>query len=158
MNRWVDISFDCIPLRSIERLDIPIDASPKYREFCQRLQQAVDKHGSHNAYFLHRARCKYHLLNKEDEGFIEFRFDGTVLTDSTDLHCQHCDLHVELVGETCDWLSEPILAWFAETVPKSVAVEFDRYVAAGDLERTRARIEQLEADSDDAGGFMGMYL
>lgn len=85
MNRWVEISFDCIPLRSIERLDIPVDASPKYREFCQRLQVAIEKHGSHNAYFLHRARCKYHLLNCDDKGFIEFRFDGTVVTDQEDM-------------------------------------------------------------------------
>ncbi|MEM8679747.1 MAG: hypothetical protein AAGF97_10385 [Planctomycetota bacterium] len=158
MNRWVEISFDCIPLRSIERLDIPLDASPKYRAFCERLQTALEKHGAVNSYFLHQARCKYHLLNCEDAGFIEFRFSGTVLTDGSDVKCQHCDLVVELVGETCDWLSEPILDWFAETVPKSVAVEFDRYIAAGDLEKTRARIDQMEADSDSAGGFVGMYL
>ena len=158
MNRWVEISFDCIPLRSIERLDIPMDASPKYQKFCQRLQAAIDKHGSHNAYFLHRARCKYHLLNSDEEGFIEFRFDGTVLTDQDDMHCQQVDFEISLVGETCDWLSEPVLNWFAETVPKSVAVEFDRYIAAGDLEKTRQRIEQIETDQDDAGGFVGMYL
>ena len=158
MNRWVEISFDCIPLRTIERLDIPLDASPKYQAFCARLQAAIEKHGSVNSYFLHQARCKYHLLNHAEVGFIEFRFSGTVLTDQSDLKCQQCDLEVELVGETCDWLSEPILEWFAETVPRSVAMEFDRYIEAGDLDKTRARIEQMEADSDSAGGFVGMYL
>ena len=29
MDRWVEISFDCLPLRSVGRLDIPMDASPK---------------------------------------------------------------------------------------------------------------------------------
>ncbi len=31
MNRWVEITFDCLPLRTITRFDIPLDASPKYR-------------------------------------------------------------------------------------------------------------------------------
>jgi hypothetical protein len=30
--RYVEIVFDCLPLRSVGRLDIPIDASPKYRQ------------------------------------------------------------------------------------------------------------------------------
>ena len=37
MNRYVEISFDCLPLRSVGRLDIPMDASPKYRERCERI-------------------------------------------------------------------------------------------------------------------------
>lgn len=32
MDRFVDISFDCLPLRSIGRMDVPLDASPKFRE------------------------------------------------------------------------------------------------------------------------------
>ena len=32
LRPYVDISFDCLPLRSVTRLDVPIDASPKYRE------------------------------------------------------------------------------------------------------------------------------
>ena len=55
MNRPVDISFDCLPLRSIGRLDIPLDASPKYRARCERIKAAIDKHGSHNAYYLYHA-------------------------------------------------------------------------------------------------------
>ena len=35
MNRFVEITFDCLPLRSIPRLDIPIDASPRYRKFLE---------------------------------------------------------------------------------------------------------------------------
>ena len=41
MNRWVEIAFDCLPLRSVGRLDIPIDASPKYRERCEQMRRAT---------------------------------------------------------------------------------------------------------------------
>lgn len=158
MNRWVDIQFDCLPLRSLGRLDIPLDASPKYRARCERVKAALEKHGSHNSYYLYNARCEYHLANSEKLGGLEFRFEGTVLTDHDDRHCQHCDLEVELIRETCQWLTEPVVEWFKETVPKSVAVEFDRYIEAGDLEKARQRIEKIQAASDQSGGFVGMYL
>lgn len=158
MNRWVEITFDCLPLRSIQRLDIPIDASPKYRQRCQRIKSAIEKHGSHNSYYLHNARCVFRLINDDRLGRIEFRFEGTVLTCARDQTCQQCDLVVELVGETCDWLTEPVAQWFAETVSHAVAAEFDRYVQAGDLRQTRQRLEQVESDIDEAGGYVGMYL
>jgi hypothetical protein len=43
-------------------------------------------------------------------------------------------------------------------VQEAVKIEFDRYIAAGDLQATRDRIEQITAESDEAGGFLGMYL
>ena len=52
MNRWVEIEFDCLPLRSIGRFDIPLDASPVYQAKCERIKQAIDQHGSHNSYYL----------------------------------------------------------------------------------------------------------
>lgn len=158
MDRWVEISFDCLPLRSIGRLDIPIDASPKYRERCEKIKASIDKHGSYNTYYLYNASCKYRLVNKENVGTLEFKFDGTVITDTNDQRCQHCDLDVVLYRETCDWLSEPVTAWFRETVSRSVAAEFDLYIEAGDLEQARKRIEKIQAASDDADGFVGMYL
>ncbi len=158
MDRWVKITFDCLPLRSVTRMDIPLDASPTYRERCERIKFALEKHGSHNTYYLYNARCIYHLVNSDKIGTIEFKFEGTVVTGQEDMHCQHCDLEVVLTRETCDWLTEPIANWFAETVPRSVAVEFDHYVKAGDLEQARKRIEQIQAASDDADGFVGMYL
>jgi len=157
MDRWVEISFDCLPLRSVERLDIPLDASPKYRERCLRIKQAIEKHGSHNTYFLYNAQCVYRLTNA-DLGMLQFRFEGTALTDDTDQKCVRCDLETELVRETCEWLTEPIVDWFRSTVSCSVCVEFDRYIAAGDLERTRQRIQKLQDSADEAGGFVGMYL
>lgn len=158
MDRFVDISFDCLPLRTIGRLDIPIDASPKFRARCERIKHAMETHGLHNTYYLHNARCVFHLTNEADLGMIEFRFDGTVLTNPTDTETLSCDLHVELVRETCDWLTEPIVAWFHETVIHAVRVEFDRFIAAGDLKQAIERVEQIQATSDQHGGYLGMYL
>ena len=158
MDRWVEIQFDCIPLRTVSRLDIPIDASPIYRQRCERVKGAIEKHGSHNSYYLCNARCTFHLLNDPDRGRLSYRFEGTLLTDAADLRTQQTDLEIQLEGETCDWLTEPVTQWFMETVARAVAVEFDRYIAAGDLERTRERLEKLDAQSDGQQGFVGMYL
>jgi hypothetical protein len=158
MNRWVEITFDCLPLRSVGRMDIPLDASPKYRERCERIKRAVEKHGSHNTYFLYNAGCKFHLTNNEDRGMIEFRFEGTVLTDTADLKSRHADLEVELVRETCDWLTAPVVAWFHEAVQHAVCVEFDRYIEAGDLQKAKERMAKLQAELEKSGGFLGMYL
>lgn len=158
MNRYVEIMFDCLPLRSVGRLDIPIDASPKYRQRCERIKCAIETHGSHNAYFLYNSQCVYHLSNQPEVGSIEFRFEGVALTDETDQKTVRCHLEVELTRETCDWLTEPIVDWFKETVSRSVAVEFDRYIAAGDLAQTVERIARIQAESDQQGGYVGMYL
>ena len=158
MNRWVEITFDCLPLRSVVRLDLPLDASPQFQAFCERVKAAIDKHGQFNTFYLYNGHCTYHLTNREDLGTIQFRFEGTVMTDEEDRHTVTCDLDVSLLRETCGWLSEPIVAWLRETVLRSVSVEFDRYIEAGDLERTRQRIEQLQAAADEGGGFIGMYL
>ncbi|MGH7136023.1 MAG: hypothetical protein ACREHD_09800 [Pirellulales bacterium] len=158
MNRYVEIAFDCLPLRSVGRLDIPIDASPKYRARCERILKAIESHGSHNTYYLYNATCVFHLTNRAELGTLKYSFEGTALTDGTDQTTERCHLEVELVSETCDWLTEPIVQWFRETVPRSVAVEFDRYIAAGDLDQTLRRIERLQAETEGRGGFVGMYL
>ena len=158
MDAGVEISFDCLPLRSIGRLDIPLDASPAYQARCQRIKDAIEQHGSHNSYYLYNARCAYRVVNHPELGLIEFKFEGTVLTDASDLKADRCDIEVKLTRESCDWLTEPIVQWFRETVSHSVIAEFDRYIEAGDLERARERIEKIQAASDDAGGYMGMYL
>ena len=140
------------------RFDVPLDASPVYQAFCERVKQAIERHGTHNTYYLHHSHCRYRLLNGTDDGLIEFSFEGVAFTDSSDMQCKTCELDVELVRETCDWLSQPIVDWFQETVPRSVAAEFDRYIKAGDLSRTKERIEKIQQASDDAGGYLGMYL
>jgi hypothetical protein len=158
MDRYVDISFDCLPLRSVGRFDIPIDASPEYQALCERIKRAAGKHGLHNSYYLHNARCVFHLTNDPQFGMLEFRFEGTVLTDADDRNTLRCDLQAELHRETCDWLTEPVVAWFAEAVSQAVRIEFDRYIAAGDLEKTVERIGQIQAESDRHGGFLGLGL
>lgn len=158
MDRWVEISFDCLPLRSVGRLDIPIDASPKYRARCERILAAIEKHGSHNSYFLYNAQCVYRLTNNPDIGQLNFDFEGVILTDTTDTKSRSCDLETTLTGETCSWLSEPIVHWFTESVDHAVLAEFDRYIEAGDLDQAKQRIEKIQSESDDSGGFVGMYL
>ena len=159
MTNYVDVTFDCLPLRSITRMDVPLDASPKYRQRCLRVKSAIEKHGSHNSYYLYNASCVYHLTNSSDLGTIQFRFEGTLLTDAEDLHAESFELTlIELERETCDWLTEPIVQWFSDTVPRSVMVEFDRYIEAGDLDQAKQRVERIEAASDESGGYVGMYL
>jgi len=158
MSQWVDISFDCLPLRTVGRLDAPIDASPRYREFCERVKAAIEKHGAHNTYYLYNAHCVYHLTNDGGTGMLSFLFDGVVLTTATDNATQTCDLNVELQSETCDWLTQPVVEWFAANTLKAVEVEFNRYIAAGDLQAAKERVEKIQQASDEADGFMGMYL
>lgn len=158
MSRWVEIEFDCLPLRSVGRLDIPLDASPKFRERCERIKRALERHGSHNTYFLYNAECIFHLTNRDNFGTLEFSFDGTVITDAADMLAQHADLQVELARETCDWLTAPVTEWFQQTVQHAVCVEFGRYIAAGDLAKTKLRMERLQAEIEKSGGHVGMYL
>ncbi|MEM8717131.1 MAG: hypothetical protein AAGE92_15395 [Cyanobacteria bacterium P01_G01_bin.4] len=157
-GQWVEIEFDCLPLRTVSRFDLPDDASPKLAAKLLRIRQAVDEHGTHNTYFLHNASCTYRLTNDPQNGTICFHFDGTVMTDTTDLQAKGCDLKVELGEETCAWLNQGIVDWLAESVQHSVLVEFNRYIQAGDLKKTVERIQEMEKASDDAGGFVGMYL
>ena len=158
MSHWVDITFDCLPLRSVGRFDVPLDASPEVVAFYRRLREAAAKHGVHNAYYLHRARCVFHLTNDPQTGMVAFGFEGTVLTDANDLKTVRCDLEVDFQGEVCDWLDAAAVNWLAETVRHAVRIEFDRYIAAGDLRRTMDRMEQLRAECNARGGFLGMGL
>ena len=149
MSNFVDISFDCLPLRSVPRFDVPLDDSaPEVLEFAKRVRRAVTKHGQFNAYYLYDAQCVFHMTNDEKIGMVGFRFEGTVLTGSDDLKTLDCDLEIELAGEVCDWLTADAVAWLKETVSHAVRVEFDRYIHAGDLKRTIERLEKLRAESE----------
>jgi len=159
MSSYVDITFDCLPLRSVPRLDAPLDdADEDTSEFAKRVRRAVTKHGQFNTYFLHNAQCVFHLTNDEKIGMVSFRFEGTVLADSDDLKTLDCDLEIELNGEVCDWLTAAAVQWLQDTVTQAVRVEFDRYIHAGDLRRTLERMEKIRAESDAHGGFLGMGL
>jgi hypothetical protein len=159
MSNYVDITFDCLPLRSVPRLDAPLDdADSETAEFAQRVRHAVTKHGQFNTYYLYNAQCVFHLTNDEKIGMVGFRFEGTVLADSDDLKTLDCELEIELNGEVCDWLTADAVAWLKDTVAHAVRVEFDRYIHAGDLRRTIERMEKIRAESDARGGFLGMGL
>ncbi|QGJ71507.1 Hypothetical protein PBC10988_32140 [Planctomycetales bacterium 10988] len=158
MNSSVLITFDCLPLRAISRRDLPMDASPAFQALCARSLQALDQHGAHNTYFVYNAKCTFYLTNDPSLGMMEFSFEGTMFTDSTDRKTTGSALSIELLGEHCDWLTQPVVEWFHLTVKRAVEVEFDRYINAGDLEKTKARIEKLQQETDEKGGFVGMYL
>ena len=158
MTRWVEISFDCLPLRSVACFAPPVDASRKEADLYRRLREAAQKHGIHNAYYLHGGKCVFHLTNHEQIGMLNFRFDGVVLTDEKDMNTLQCDLAVELAGDACEWLVAPVVDWFAESVRRAVKVEFDRFIAAGDLDKTFQRLERLQAESDAKGGYLGLGL
>lgn len=154
----VQIEFECLPLRSVTRLDVPLDASPELASRMLRLRQAIEKHGAHNSYYLHSASCLFHLTNDPSIGTLQFSFEGVVLTGADDTQAVAVDLESSLVGETCDWLQQSVVEWWKLTVSEAVRVEFQRFIAAGDLRRTQERIASLERDLDAGGGFVGMYL
>jgi hypothetical protein len=154
----VDIQFDCVPLRTLGSTAIPDDASPKFRALVTRILQARDAHGSLNSYYLHRAHCCFFFTNDPQIGSVRFTFEGTVLTDSEDRKTRHCHLQIHLEQETCPWLNEGIVTWLAESVHQAVRVEFDRYIAAGDLSRAEERLKEIQKQSDALGGFLGMHL
>ncbi len=157
-GQWVEIEFDCLPLRTVGRLDAPLDASPKFAEFVARVKDAISKHGSMNAYYLHRSSCTFHVTNDAALGVIRFEFEGTVLTDRDDRVVRGTDFTVRLVSETCDWLTEPIVRWLGDTVSRAVSVEFQRYIEAGDLSKTEERLRKIQAEAEASGGYVGMYL
>ncbi len=157
-GRWVDIEFDCMPLRSVTRLDAPVDASPVYEQFVARVKAALAKHGTHNSYYLSNASCTFHLTNRPNHGTVRYVFEGVVLTNEDDLKTRAADITVKLDRETCPWLTEPIVDFLAESVRHALLIEFDRYIDAGDLKRTKERIEKLQSETDATGGYVGMYL
>lgn len=153
-----NITFECLPLRSIGRIDIPLDASPEFHARCERIKHAIGEHGQHNSFYLSGGVCEFRLTNHETVGLLRFKFEGTVLTDPTDTSTRQVDLTLLLAAETCDWLTRPAVTWFEETVRRAVAYEFDRYIAAGDLAKAKDRIERLQRENEASGGYLGMYV
>ena len=154
----VVILFECTPLRSVPRLDIPLDASPGYRARLERMPRAVTAHGTRNAYYLTDGSCTFRFTNEPEGGWVRFRFEGTVLTDEADLKTTGSDLDIALDVETCDWLTQPAVEWLTVSVKHAVEVEFDRYIAAGDLSKAKERLAREQAESDASGGYVGMNL
>lgn len=112
----------------------------------------------HNAFFLSNGKCVFHFANHETLGMVKFAFHGTVLTDTDDRKTAGSDLHIELQSETCPWLTATAVAWLKETVEQAVRIEFDHYIATGDLQVTIDRLRQLEAETEAKSGYLGMGL
>lgn len=154
----VAIRFDCTPLRTAARAELPAEASPRFRALVERMRGAAARHGTRNSYYLSSATCRFAFTNSPDSGWVEFAVEGTVLTDDRDSHTVGSDLTVTLVRETCDWLTQPVVEWLTLSARRAFEAEFDRYIAAGDLGRTLDRLDREQAASDAAGGYVGMNL
>lgn len=157
MEPVVEISFDCLPLRSVGRLDAPIDASIVYRKRYEHLTSALEKYGPDRNYFLYDARCVFRLANSEIEGMLRFEFEGLARTDASDLLTEFVDLDIQLASETCGGVPAEVLAWWQGRVEKAVAIEFDRFIAAGQLNQRTTDLGKIERLSD-LSGFSGMNL
>jgi hypothetical protein len=157
MDPVVDIAFDCLPLRCVGRVDVPIDASTGFRARLEHLQRSIEAHGVANSYFLYNARCVYRLANSDIEGMLRFSFEGTVLTDASDAKAATADLQVALIGETCGGIPPEVQHWLVKRVERAVLVEFDRFITAGQLAE---RVGQLGhgARVSELADFAGMNL
>lgn len=157
-HKPVDIAFDCLPLRSVTRLDPPLDASPGLVAKWERIKKAISEHGTHNTYYLHNAHCRFFVTNDPNCGMISFKFEGVLFTDENDASARSASLQVTLDQENVSWLEQHVVRWFSESVSHAVCAEFDRYIGAGDPDRTRKRMEQLQQLIEQTGGFVGMHL
>jgi hypothetical protein len=157
MQPVVDIAFDCLPLRSIARVDIPLDASPAFRARSERLQQSINRYAGENAYFLYNTRCTFRLANSDIDNMLRLSFDGTLLTDRSDCKADRADLNVVLTAETCNGVPPAALEWLRGIVTRAVLIDFDRFIDAGKLAE---RVKQLgSVDSiTDVAGFAGMNV
>lgn len=150
----IDVEFDCIPLRTVGRLDVPLDASDAQRRRASHMQTAINAYGVERTYFLQNARCVFRFANSDVEGICRFDFEGVVRTDAGDRKCEDADLEVTLVSETCGGVPASIEAWLVERVRHAVIVEFDRFIAAGQLHASSGEAIHAvpAADLDGLGG------
>jgi hypothetical protein len=151
----VEIAFDCLPLRSVGRLDIPLDASDAFRRRAEHIKTALADHGAERTYFLYNGHCVFRFANSDIAGTCRFEFEGIVRTDAGDRLCQEAIVEARLVSETCGGVPAEAAAWLADRVRQAVGLEFDRFIAAGQLAQ---RSDQLGADANlaDVGGLSGM--
>jgi hypothetical protein len=157
MQPVVDIAFDCLPLRSLPRVDIPLDASPAFRARCERLRKALEAHPGENAYYLYNTRCTYRLANSDIENMLRFSFEGTLVTDRSDCKADRADLDIILTAETCGGVPPAAMDWLRGIVRQAVLIEFDRFIAEGQL---AARKDELGGADSIANicGFAGMNV
>jgi hypothetical protein len=149
----IEIAFDCLPLRSIGRLDVPLDASEEFRVRAERLKAALADFGAKRTYYLTSAHCVFRFANSAIEGACRFEFEGIVRTDAGDRVCSETHLDVRLASETCSGVPAEVAAWLADRVREAVRIEFDRFIAAGQLERAA---QSAAATLAGLGGVSGL--
>ena len=157
MEPVVDIVFDCLPLRSVPRVDVPLDASPAFRARTEHLRQAIEQYGGENAYFLYNTRCTYRLANSDIDNMLQFSFDGTLLTDRSDGKADRADLDVVLIAETCGGVPPTVMEWFRGIIERAVLIEFDRFITDGQLADRLDELGSIDSISDVAD-FAGMNV
>jgi hypothetical protein len=157
MEPVVDIVFDCLPLRSVARVDVPLDASPAFRARSEHLRQAIERHTGENAYFLYNTRCTYRLANSDIDNMLQFSFDGTLLTDRSDGKADRAELDVVLTAETCSGVPLAAMEWFRGIIQRAVLIEFDRFIADGQLAERFSELGAVDSINDVAG-FAGMNV
>jgi hypothetical protein len=138
-------------------VDVPLDASPAFRARCEHLKEAIDKHGSENAYFLYNARCVYRLANSDIDGMLRFTFEGAVITDRSDAKAERAELVIQRAGETCGGLPDDVAKWFRGMVERAVLIEVDRFIAAGSLAERVGQLGQVD-ELANLADFAGMNL
>ena len=131
-----------------------LDASMVHQARCGRVKEAILKYSNQNAYYLFNAYAVFRLVNSQVIGMLRFQFEGVVLTDGSHRRTEAVDLEVELVSDTCDWLTDRATQWFEETVQQAVFVEFDRYITSGGLRKTVELTQQIPSSHH----FLGMNL
>jgi hypothetical protein len=157
MEPVIDIVFDCLPLRSVARVDVPIDASPAFRARSEHLRQAIERYTGENAYFLYNTRCTYRLANSDIDNMLQFSFDGTLLTDLSDGKADRADLDVVLTAETCGGVPPAAMKWLRGIIERAVLIEFDRFITDGQLAARVSELANVDSISDVAD-FAGMNV
>jgi hypothetical protein len=145
MQPVVDIAFDCLPLRSLPRVDIPLDASPAFRARCERLRKSLDGHDGENAYYLYNTRCTYRLANSDIDNMLRFSFDGTLVTDRSDCKADRAELDIVLTAETCGGVPPAAMDWLRGIVRRAVLIEFDRFIADGQLASRKRELGSVDS-------------
>jgi hypothetical protein len=151
----VEIAFDCLPLRSVGRLDVPLDASESFRRRAEDIKAALSEFGPERTYYLYNAHCVFRFSNSEFDGVCRFEFEGVVRTDAGDRICQESLVDPRLMSETCGGIPPEVQSWLAQQVRHAVRVEFDRFIAAGQLDEASRRLG-ASADLATLGGLSGM--
>lgn len=147
----IEIAFDCLPLRSLGRLDVPLDATDGFRRRAERIKAALAEYGAEGTYYLYNAYCVFRFANSEYDGACRLEFEGVVRTDAGDRTCRETHLDVWLTSDTCGGASQEVANWLADRVRQAAAIEFDRFLAAGQVAAS-AEESGVPANLADLGG------